>query len=140
MAKSSCIMVSTAEKMKQALRDGEINIAELYNMTTEERRGVFEQFASRELAEEINAKFERAMVSKQKSALAKWAEKTFTPKQKTTKAYQNVVDRINELDDLGVLNNQNADSYLKDLITDQMGASISVEELKTISEKNRTLK
>ena len=139
MGKSSCIMVSTAEKMKQALRDGEINIAELYNMTTEERRGVFEQFASRELAEEINAKFERAMVSKQKSALAKWAEKTFTPKQKTTKAYQNVVDRIKELDELGVLNNQNADSYLKDLITDQMGASISVDELKTISEKTARL-
>lgn len=139
MGKSSCIMVSTAEKMKQALRDGEINIAELYNMTTEERRGVFEQFASRELAEEINAKFERAMVSKQKSALAKWAEKTFTPKQRESKAYQSVVDRINELDDLGVLNNQNADSYLKDLITDQMGASISVEELKTISEKTARL-
>ena len=139
MAKSSCIMVSTADKMKQALRDGEINIKDLYSMTSDERRGVFEQFASTELAQEINTSFERAMVSKQKAALQSWAEKTFTPKQRTSKAYQNVVDRINELDELGVLNKENADSYLKDLISDQMGASVSVEEIKTISEKTSRL-
>lgn len=139
MAKSSCIMVSTAEKMKQAIRDGDINIKDLYSMTTDERRGVFEQFASRELAQEINASFERAMVSKQKSALQKWAEKTFTPEQRTSKAYQNITERIGELDELGVLNKENADSYLKDLISDQMGASVSVEEIKTIAEKTARL-
>jgi tetratricopeptide (TPR) repeat protein len=125
--------------MKEAIKSGEINIADLYSSTSEQRRAIFEGFTSKELAQEINASFEKAIISKQKGALKAWAEKTFKPKQRESKNYQSVVDRINELDELGVLNNANADSYLSDLISDKMGANVSVEELKTISQKTENL-
>lgn len=136
---ADCILNLTAQKMKQAIRDGEINISDLYSSTTESRRAIFEKFASKELAQKINSSFEKAMISKQKGALKAWAEKTFTPKQKESKNYESVINRIEELDDLGVLNNANADSYLADLISDKMGANVTVEELKSISEKTKNL-
>ncbi len=139
MAKS-CIPKAVVEKMKQAIRDGDINIKELYDMRSSlERRQVFESFTSSELAQDINASFEKAIVSKQKDALRKFVENTFNPKQKTEKNYANVVNRINELDKLGVLNDSNADNYLSDLIADVMGVSLTTQEIKGISEKANNL-
>lgn len=142
MPKSSCIPKHTVERMKQAIRDGDINIKELFNMpSSNERRAVFEQFASSELAQEINVAFERAKVSKQKNALTKLAEK-LRDKYMTTKKetnYEDVKKRIKELDDLGVLNDANADNYLSDLITDVMGISMTTDEVKQIAEKAKNL-
>lgn len=140
MAKSSCIPRATAEKMKQAIRNGDINIKEMFDMpTSEERRAVFRQFTSDELAKDINAAFEKAMVSKQKNALQNFAKKWLDTNKIEKRHYDSMLKRIEGLDDLGVLNNTNADTYLSDLITDSMGIDMTVDEIKNIAEKAQNL-
>ena len=134
-----CIPKETAERMKQAVRNGDISVKDLYEMTSEQRQGVFKQFASKDLAEKINSGFEAAMVSKQKLALKSWAERIFTPKEKNQAPYQNVLRKIEKLDKLGVLTPQNSESYLSDLVADRLGVSVSAEEVKTIAQKAKNL-
>lgn len=140
MAKTFCIPKSTAQQMKEAVKNGEVSIKDLYDMpNSEARRTVFEKFASKELAKEINTAFEKAMVSNQKTALKDWAEKVFTPSEKKQSNYKNILDRINELDELGVLNDANSKSFLSDLVADKLGASVTPEEIKIITEKANKL-
>lgn len=134
-----CIPKPTVEKMKEAVRSGEISIQNLYDSTSESRRKLFEQYASRELAQEINAGFEKAMISKQKGALTGWAQAIFTAKEKKESNYRNVLDKINELEKIGVLNDSNADNFLYDLVADKLGISVTAEEVKNITGKAEAL-
>src|SRR3990167_3475036 len=137
--KTFCIDKPVVERMKNAVKSGEINIKGLYEMTSAERHGVFEKYSSKELAQHINAAFEKAMISKQQGALKTWAEAVFTPKQKQTANYKNLLDKINELDKMGVLNPKNSESFMSDLVADKLGVSVSAQEVKTISDKPQKL-
>ena len=137
--KTFCIDKPVVERMKNAVKSGEINIKGLYEMTSAERHGVFEKYSSKELAQHINAAFEKAMISKQQGALKTWAEAVFTPKQKQTANYKNLLDKINELDKMGVLNPKNSESFMSDLVADKLGVSVSAQEVKTISDKAQKL-
>lgn len=125
--------------MKAAVKSGEISIQDLYDMTSNQRRETFGRYASGELAQEINSKFEAAMISKQKTALKKWAESVFTAREKQKQNYTNVINRINELEKMGVLNNQNSDSFLSDLVADKLGVRLTGDEVQTITEKAKNL-
>lgn len=140
MAKTFCIPKSTALQMKEAVKNGEVSIKDLYDApNSEARRVVFEKFASKELAKEINTAFEKAMVSKQKTALKDWAEKVFTPSQKKEASYKGILERIDELDSLGVLNDANSKSFLSDLVADRLGISVTPQEIKMITENANKL-
>ena len=134
-----CIDKPVAQKMKDAVKSGEINIQKLYDMTSAERRGVFEKYSSTDLAKHINAAFENAMVSKQKGTLKKWAESVFTPSQKQSANYKNVLDKINDLDKLGVLNTQNSNSFMEDLVAEKLGVSVTPAEVKEITTRAKKL-
>lgn len=138
--KKLCIDKITAERMKKAVADGEISVADLYQASTAERREIFEKFSSKELAGEINLAFEKIMVSKQKDALKKWAENVFTPKEKTSEKFKNVLDKIDELDKLGVLTDKNEDTFLFDLVADKLGISVSPQEVEEITARANQLK
>lgn len=135
-----CIDAKVAEKMKQAVRDGEINVQDLYDAgSSAARRAVFEKFASPDLAKAINTEFERAMVSEDKAAFTKWAENVFTPAEKKKEVYSNVLDKIKELDDMGVLSPQARDNFMQDLVADRLGINVSPEEVAQISQRAKRL-
>lgn len=134
-----CIPPSIAENMKKAVRNGDIKVKDLYEMSTLERRGVFEKFATKELAQNINTAFEKAIVSKQQDALKKWAESVFTPQQKTKSEYKSVIEKINDLENLGVLNDVNSKNFLGDLVANKLGVEVTPAEIKTITEKANKL-
>lgn len=134
-----CIPLVAAEEMKKALKNGDIVIKDLYSMDSAQRRETFEQFASNDLAKEINSMFEKAMVSKQKTALRDWADKVFSPKEKQEQGYKNVIEKINELDELGALGDSNAKGFLTDLVSDRLGLTLKPEEVKTIADKAKSL-
>ncbi len=134
-----CIPKPAAEKMKEAVRTGEISIKTLYEMSSGQRRTLFEKYSSGELAQKINSAFERAMISKQKLALKKWAESTFSQKDKEKPSYKRVLDKINDLEKLGVLNNQNNESFLSDLVAEKLGVTVTASEVQTLTEKAKKL-
>lgn len=134
-----CIPKQIAENLKKAARSGEVNVKDLYESDSAGRRATFEKFVGdKALAQQINGEFEAAMISKSKDALASWVKKTMDIKT-DKKAYKGVLERINDLDELGVLNPKNVDDFLKDLVATKLGATITAEEVKVINEKSKVL-
>lgn len=139
MAKFFCLTKQLADNLKAAAVRGEINVSEMYNMTSEQRASLFEKWVDKKTAGSINAGFEEAMVSDQKSALKKWAEKTFTGGEKARAIRKDVFDKIDRLNELGVLNPKNADNFLSDLVATDLGVKVTAAEASTIAEKTRNL-
>lgn len=135
-----CIPKHIAANLKQAAARGEINIAKMYEMTSAERRELFEKYTDVPTAREINTGFENAMVSNQVSALKKWAEATFTATEKKTQKYKDVIDKIDNLNETGLLTPESESNFMEDLVASKLGAVITSEEAKTISEKANKLK
>lgn len=131
--KEFCIPVALADKFKKAAQAGEIDIQDLYEKTSDERRAIFSKYTDKNTAQLINTGFEEAMVSAQKESLMNWAKKTFVGDAKKTKVYKDVIDKINELDSLGVINPNNSDQFLEDLAATKLGISITKDEVKTLS-------
>lgn len=133
--KKFCITQETADKLKQAAKDGAINVESMLAMSSEERRALFEKYVDKETALGVNTGFEGAMVSTQKTALKKWAERTFTAAEKKTGKFNDVITKINNLDKTGVLNPTEGKPFLEDLVASKLGAAVTGEEAKAISEK-----
>jgi hypothetical protein len=134
-----CIPKNKVEELKKSALKGEIDIKALYKMSSAERRAFFAKFTDENLGKFINTEFEKAMVSKQKTALTDWAKSIFKPEAKATPVYKNVIDKINSLDEMGVLTPENEDAFLEDLVSDKLGVSVSPEEIKIISEKAKII-
>lgn len=128
-----CIPVQLAEKLKQAAKAGDIDIAKMYEMDSAGRRELFEKYTDKNTAKEINVNFEKAMVSSQKTALKKWAETVFNAKTKKTQRYKDVLAKIERLDDMGLLTPENDKAFMSDLVADRLGVTVTSDEAEKIS-------
>jgi len=134
-----CIPKQLAKKLRDAAVKGDINVKQLYEMTSEERRSFFKFYTDETTAKGINAGFERAMASEQKNALAVWAKNTFTAKEKKSSGYKNLVDKINNLSTDRLLNPENREGFLQDAVAEKLGATISADEAKKLDELSTKL-
>jgi hypothetical protein len=130
-----CIPKHLVTQLKESALKGEIDIKKLYNMSSAERRDFFTKHTDSELGKFINTEFEKAMVSKQKSAITNWAQNIFSPKEKTKPVFKSVLDKINSLDELGVLNSKTEKAFLEDLVSDKLGINVTADEIKIIADK-----
>lgn len=129
-----CIPKNLVEKLKKSALRGEVDIKKLYDMTSAERREFFTKYTDKELGKLINTEFEKAMISKQQTALTDWAKGVFTPQARNKPVFKTMMDKINSLDEIGVLNPKTEDAFLEDLVTDKLGISVSPQEVAKISE------
>jgi len=134
-----CIPKSLVTQLKESALRGEVDIKKLYDMTSAERREFFGKHTDTELGKFINTEFEKAMVSKQKTAMTKWAEGVFSPTEKTKLAFKSVLDKINSLDELGVLNPKTEKAFLQDLVSDKLGINVTADEVRIIAEKAKPI-
>lgn len=130
-----CIPKELSKKLLAGAKAGDFTIQQLTEMNSQQRGELFAKYVDKGTAKSINGLFEKALVSQQKTALKGWAEQVFGTKAKETPKYKNVMRKINQLDELGVLNPTEADSFFQDLVAEQLGITISPEEAKAISEK-----
>lgn len=130
-----CVPKHLIEKLKTSALKGEVDIKALYNMSSDERRAHFTKFTDEKLGRFLNTEFEKAMISKQKTALTDWAKSVFTPKAQSEPAYKTVLDKIKTLDDLGVLTPKSEQAFLQDLVAEKLGVTVSAEEVRQISER-----
>lgn len=131
-----CIPKEFVKQLNATALRSNTDISALYEMTSQERRSFFEQYSDKDTAQFINTKFEKAMVSKQQTALLDWAKSVFSPTEKKKPVYQTVIDKINDLESKGILNEKEEGAFLEDLVTDELGIRLSPEEVKTITEKS----
>lgn len=134
-----CLSKELADKLKEAAVKGDINIKDMYGMTSVERRSLFSKYIDEDNAKAVNGEFEKAMSSEQQNALKKWAENTFTPKEKKTVQYKDVLTKIDDLNKLGVLNPEKSDAFLQDLVASKLGAVVTHEEAQQIAVKSKKL-
>lgn len=130
-----CIPKNLVQKLRDSALKGEVDIKKLYDMTSQERRDFFSNYTDKTLGKLLNTEFEKAMVSKQKSALTDWAKSVFTPKEKTKPAYKNILDKINSMNEEGILTPKTEDAFLEDLVSDKLGVSVSIEEIQGIADR-----
>lgn len=134
-----CLSKEIADTLKAAAQAGKIDIAKMFEMSSEERRTLFSEWVDGDTAQKINGGFEEAMISSQQTALKKWAQDTFSSSDKQTARYRDVISKINALNDLGVLNPTDGKSFLEDLVATKLGATVTAEEAAAISEKTTKL-
>lgn len=91
-----CIPRHLVAKLKQAAKEGEINIEKMYGMDSKERRDLFEKYVDPETAQGINTGFEKAMSSDQQNALAGWVNNTFKEKTKELPKGKYLLKQIKE--------------------------------------------
>lgn len=127
-----CIPKEISQKLLSAAKQGKFTIHDLTTMTSDERHSFFSDYMDGQTAQEVNGLFERALVSTQKNALKNWAVSVFTPSQQKTEKYKNVLKKINQLDELGLLSPESSESFMRDLVAEKLGVSISAEEAKNI--------
>lgn len=128
-----CIPRHQVEKLKQLATSGGIDLKKLYDQSSKERRDFFTKHTDPELGKLLNTEFEKAMVAKQQDALIKWTKMVFSPDQRTKPQYKTVLGKIQDLDDLGVLNPQSEKAFLEDLVSDKLGINVTADEVKAIS-------
>lgn len=129
-----CIPKHLVEKLKNSALKGEIDIKNLYKMSSAERRAFFISHTDSTLGKLINTEFEKAMVSKQQTAITDWAKSVFTPEAKSKPAYKSIINKIDSLKEIGVLDEKAETAFLEDLVADKLGVNVSEAEVKIISE------
>ncbi len=132
-----CIPKLEAEKLREGIKNGDFDIVKMLEMTSAERRAKFEKYTDKDLATFANKGFERAMISSRQEALNDWAKDTFVGKDKSK--IKDVKERIDELENLGLLNPEQQDNFMEDLVAEKMGIRVTAEEMKKITEFSEEL-
>lgn len=127
-----CIPKHLVSQLKASALKGEVDVKKLYDMSSKERREFFAKYTDKVLGRLINTEFEKAIVSEQKTALLDWAKGVFDPKAKSGPVYKNVLDKINSLDEMGVLDPKTEQAFLEDLVADKLGVSVTPDEIRNI--------
>ena len=130
-----CLIKPLAEKMKQMVKSGEIDIEKIAEMSSKERRDYFTKTFGERNAKEINALFESKLLLKnQKRGMINWVKQItgIKPEEKRT-----LIDRINRLKE--VLTPENEQRFLEDLVSKRLGTDISFAESKKIAELSENI-
>lgn len=130
-------MPSLANKLKQAIVDGKIDISKLAEMSSGERRSFFNDFFGNETtAKEVNALFESKLLLKnQIRGMVNWAKQISGIKPEVKR---DLISRIQKMDK--ILNPEEQRLFLEDLASKRLGTDISIEEANKIMELSNKIK
>lgn len=125
-----CLPFSESTKFKEKLISGEIDPSKLSEMSSAERRSLFEKFTSETNAREVNAQFEAKLLLKnQQQAMINWAKQVAGLKPQ---ALRDIIARVNKLTE--VLQPKDQQAFLEDLAAHRLGVAVTMEEAGHISD------
>jgi hypothetical protein len=128
-----CLPKELTDKFRQGLQSKEIDPEKLRSMDSEERRGYLADFVGKDNAKEVNALFESKLLLKnQQAGFKTWAKKVAGLSPATR---QDLISRIERMDK--VLNPEDKQSFLADLAAKKLGADVTVEEAKTLTDLSK---
>lgn len=126
---ATCLPKKSREALTLALKTKDITIDKLYKLSEVDRRTLLTRFVGEENARFVNAKFEQAMLSRQKNALANWIKATTSFKDPIRKDMLKKVERIEKF-----LEADKEHGFMEDLAEMKLGIKVSEIEAKTILE------
>jgi len=126
-----CLTVDQEARFKKALLDKKIDPFKLADMTSEERRALFEKYVDPENAIQINSLYESKLLLKnQVTGFKTWAKRALGMKPQ---AKRDLLSKIERLDEIGVLEPKDLKAFKEDLARTRLGLNITFEEAKTIN-------
>ncbi len=124
-----CLPPSQVEKFKNGLRSGDIDPMALAEMSSAERRALFEKHLGKENAEPINTEFERKLLLKNRQqGYVTWAKKMLG---ENTPAGRDVISRVQRMEN--ILNPADEKAFLEDLAARRLGTRVTSEEATKIA-------
>lgn len=133
-----CLTKDQENKFKQALIEKKIDPFKLADMSSDQRRTLFEKYVDPQNAIKINSLFESKLLLKnQISGFKSWVNRTVGI---TSQTKRDLYSRIDRLQELGVLNPSEINNFKKDLARTRLGLEISFEEAQTINTMAKQIK
>lgn len=130
-----CLLKAEAERIRQALKNGEIDPEKLAAMTSTERNAFLAKFVGQENALQVNSLFEsKLLLQNQKAGFISWARK-LTGMTPTVK--RDILSKIERMDK--VLDPKEGEQFLHDLATTRLGIDVTQEEAKKISDLSKNI-
>jgi len=141
-----CLLPNKLEAFKKALKDKDIKISDLLNMSSEARTKLLEKYAGKN-AKDVNALFEKKLVLKNKMlGLKNWASKVgeigrYSPEKKAEMA--RMLEDYKKMQQERIFSPKENETFLNDLADAKIGTHITRTEAGNIfelSEKAETLR
>lgn len=130
-----CLIPELADKVKLAMKNGEINPEKLAKMSSKQRQELFEKLVGKEDATNMNALFESKLLLKnQKRGMISWA-KTITGLKKATQ--RDIFAAIERLDK--ALNPAEEKDFLSALANKRLGVEVTMDESKKIFDMSQAI-
>lgn len=125
-----CLLPKLADQFVAKIKSGELDPAKLAEMSSEERRIVFNEFMGKANAKQVNTLFESKLLLKnQQQGMINWAKQLAGMKPE---ALRDIVSRVNKMDK--VLNPKDQQRFLEDLASHKLEATVTMGEAAKISE------
>ncbi len=131
-----CIPNQIADKFKEAFASDK-DLSDFYKAGTDGRRAILDDIVGKDLSQDVNTLFEKAMVSKQQDALSNWAKETFSYKNKA--ATERMLDKVKQMKNSEVLNPDGSKQFLRDLASTKLGIDVTEEQASKITELAKPL-
>ena len=127
-----CLNQNLVNKFLDKLKSGEIDPQKLSMMTSEARRDFF-GFLGKENAKQVNAQFESKLLLKdQQRGMINWAKKLAGLKPEVKR---DIISRVNKMEK--ILDPLDEKAFLQDWAESKLGMTVSLEEVKKISDLAR---
>lgn len=128
-----CLPKNQVDSFKKAIASGRIDPEQLTEMSSPERRAIFEKELGKENAQSINALFESKLLLKNRQqGYVSWAKKVLG---ENTPVGRDVISRVQRMDKL--LSASDEKAFLEDLASKRLGTDISFDEAKKIADLSR---
>lgn len=132
-----CLLPDKINEFKKALKEKEIKMADLLNMTSEERTALFEKYAGAD-AKKVNTFFEEKLVLKNRiQGLKNWASKVAEVGKYSEAGKEKLAQKISEYraaQQERMFNPKENEAFLSDLVEEEIGSKISRGEAKKVFE------
>src|SRR3990167_5747568 len=124
-----CLDKKESEKFLSALRSGKLDPPKMLDLSSAQRRAIFEKLIGKENAQEVNAQFEAKILLKdQKRGLVSWAKKLTGISEQTRR---DLIAKIEKMEK--ILEPETERAFLEDLVAKKLGADVTLEEAKNIA-------
>ncbi len=128
-----CLPPSQVDQFKNAIRSGRIDPEKLADMSSAERRTVFEKELGPDMAEPMNTEFESKLLLKNRQqGYVNWAKKALG---ENTPAGRDLISRVQRMDKL--LSPADEKAFLEDLAARKLGTRVTAEEAQKITELSK---
>lgn len=136
---STCLPKEEVQALKNAFKNKELTIEQLYSMSTNARKELFIKYVPKESAVLLNASLEKLVAKKQADGMRVWVEQTFTNAEKKSPSYKDMVERINKLQEGKMLTTTEETHILEDFVSQKIGVTLNAEEIKQIDKLSSEL-